>query len=195
MKFPLIRTMAVGMLALAPIVSTAQDAPPDQSNYGSKDAEADAAKTLIVDEVPGYGGVKFGATLPDSGFTLEQDRGKVKIYVKKGETLLMGPALLETVLYYVLDGKLYAVAFHTNDGQDSLALKSVFINGFGQGEDSKDGSPTTVWIGKKNGLIFDLNTSTGDGSAFLFDHKLHDLYLADQSDTAKAAAQKLIQGK
>jgi hypothetical protein len=40
-----------------------------------------------------------------------------------------------------------------------------------------------------------LNQSTGDGSAFLFDLKIHDAVLAGQSASEKAAAQQLIQGK
>lgn len=187
--------LVLAVMAVSPAMVLAQDSSAPKPDYGSKDAEADAAKLANVDKVPGYGGIAFGAAFPSDGFELEQDRGNLKIFKKDKENLLLGPALLETILYYVVDGKLYGVAFHTDDGQDSLALKGIFIQAFGMGTNSQDGAPSTVWIGKKNGALFDLNTATGEGSAFLFDNKLHDAVLAEQSAAAKSAAQKLIQGK
>lgn len=190
--------VSAGALSLTPVF--AQDAPPSETppkpgEEDSKYAEADRAKLANLDKISGFGGVEFGATFPTKGFEIEQDRGALKIYKKTGEKLLMGPALLETVLYYVFNGKFYGVAFHTNDGQDSMALKSVLINAFGMGQNDDDGGPSTAWLSKKNGALFDLNTSTGDGSAFLFDANLHDAVLAEQSASAKATAQQLIQGK
>jgi hypothetical protein len=190
--------VSVGAFSFSPIFAQESPAPtsgPGPSDEESKHAEADRAKLANLDKVPGFGGMAFGAEFPAKGYELEQDRGALKLYKKTGEKLLVGPALLETVLYYVFEGKFYGVAFHTDDGQDSLALKSILINAFGMGENSSDEGPTTVWISKKNGALFDLNTSTGDGSAFLFDMKLHDACLAEQSASAKAAAQQLIQGK
>ena len=191
--------VSVGAFSLSSLL--AQDSPPaaagpksggEEAKY---DEEEDRAKLLNLDKVPGFGGVEFGADFSAKGFAIEQDRGALKIYKKADENLLLGPALLETVLYYVYKGKLYGVAFHTNDGQDSLALKDIFINAFGTGQNSADEGPSTVWIAKKNGALFDLNPSTGDGSVFLFDLKTHDTVLAEQSASAKSAAQQLIQGK
>ena len=137
----------------------------------------------------------FGAGFSAKGFKLEQDRGALKLYKKTGEKLLFGPALLETVIYYVFEGKFYGVAFHTNDGEDSLALKNILIDAFGTGENSTDEGPGTIWIAKKNGALFDLNQSNGDGCVFLFDLKLHDACLTDQAAAEQAAAKQLIQGK
>ncbi len=107
----------------------------------------------------------------------------------------MGPALLEAVLYYVFEGKFYGVVLHTDDGQDSLALKGVLVNAFGTGIDSENNAPSTIWMAKDRGALFDLNTSTGKGSAFIFDHKLHNACLAEQSQSSQSAAKQLIQGK
>jgi len=194
MTFPKVHLLAIGIFTLTAGLALAQNAPqkPPTSPEG---LTTDTSKNEAVDKVPGYGGIAFGAEFPVADFELEQDRGKLKIYQSKDEPPLLGPANLETILYYVFDGKLYGVAFHTDDGQDSLALKSVLVYAFGPGQDSEDGGPSTIWLGKKNGALFELNTFTGYGSAFIFDHKLHDACLADQTETAKAAAQKLIQGK
>lgn len=189
--------------ALAVIIGAAA-APPSSlfaQDPGSSGPPAEApnqAEFLAkLDAIPGYGGIAFGSDFSKAGdsMALEQDRGPLKIYKKKGESLLVGSALLETILYYFYEGKLYGVAFHTNDGQDSLALKSVFINALGMGEDSAEGGPSTIWIGKKVGALFDLNTSTGDGSAFLFDVKAHDAYLDYQSKAAQKAAAQLLKGQ
>jgi hypothetical protein len=191
--------VSVGAFSLSPLL--AQDAPPASSGpkpgeeEAKYDEEADHAKLLNLDKVPGYGGLEFGAEFAKKGFVIEQDRGALKIYKKTGEKLLLGPAMLETILYYVYEGKLYGIAFHTNDGQDSLALKDILINAFGTGENSADEGPSTVWIAKKNGALFDLNPTTGDSSVFLFDLKIHDTVLAAQDASAKSAAQQLIQGK
>ena len=189
--------VAAGALSFSPVFAQETPAPtPAPGTEESKyDEEADHAKLLNLDKVPGYGGVAFGAEFSSKGFKLEQDRGALKLYKKTGEKLIMGPALLETVIYYVFQGKFYGVAFHTNDGQDSLALKDILIDAFGTGENSTDEGPSTVWIAKKNGALFDLNQSNGDGSAFLFDLKLHDACLTEQAASEQAAAQQIIQGK
>jgi hypothetical protein len=190
------RFAVVGAISLTPVF--AQESTPPTSQPGedeTKFAAADQAKLANLEKFSGLSGLKFGEAFSDKGFEVEQDRGALKIYKKEGAKLLMGPALLDEILYYVFDGKLYGVAFHTDDGQDSLALKGILINAFGMGQNSSDGGPSTVWLSKTNGAIFDLNTSTGEGSAFLFDIKLHDACLAEQSASAKTAAQQLIQGK
>jgi len=185
--------VSVGAFSMSPVFSQEPAAPGAQE--AKYDEEADHAKMANLDKVPGFGGVTFGAEFSAKGFVLEQDRGALKLYKKTGEKLLVGPALLEAVIYYVFEGKFYGVAFHTNDGQDSLALKNILVNAFGTGENSTDEGPSTVWIAKKNGALFDLNQSTGDGSAFLFDLKIHDAVLAGQSASEQTAAQQLIQGK
>ncbi len=187
--------VSVGAFSMSPVFAQESPAPAPGAQEPKYDEEADHAKMANLDKVPGFGGVAFGAEFPTKGFKLEQDRGALKLYKKTGETLLVGPALMEAVIYYVFEGKFYGVAFHTNDGQDSLALKNILVNAFGTGENSTDEGPGTVWIAKKNGALFDLNQSTGDGSAFLFDLKIHDAVLAGQSASEKAAAQQLIQGK
>ncbi len=161
------------------------------------ESEADKALLLNVDKLPGFSGMTFGDAFPVSGdkFEIEQDRGKLKIYQASKDKLLFGPALLDTILYYVWDGKFYGVALHTDDGQDSLALKSILVNAFGMGQASSDGAPSTIWIGKKNGVLFDLNTATGEGVAFLFNNALHDEQLKQQSQESKDAAAKLIKGE
>jgi hypothetical protein len=199
LKIARFAVVAVAACSVSPVFAQESPAPSPAPKSGGEeqkyDEEADHAKLLNLDKVPGYGGVAFGAAFSGKGFKLEQDRGALKLYKKTGEKLLFGPALLETVLYYVFDGKFYGVAFHTNDGQDSLALKNILIDAFGTGENSADEGPGTVWIAKKNGALFDLNQSNGDASVFLFDMKLHDACLADQSAAEQATAKQLIQGK
>ncbi len=191
--------VSAGALSLTPVFAkdepTKSSGPKSGQQEAKYDEAADRAKMANLEKLAGFGGIDFGADFPATGFEVEQDRGALKIYKKTGEKLLLGPALLETVLYYVFQGKFYGVAFHTEDGQDSLALKSVLVNAFGTGENSVDEGPSTLWLTKKNGLLFDLNPSTGESSAFLFDIKLHDACLAEQSASASEAAQQLIQGK
>ena len=149
-----------------------------------------------VDGLKGFGGLAFGSDFSAAkDLEIEQDRGALKIYKKKGEKLLFGPALLETVLYYYYEGKLYGVALHTEDGQDSIALKTILHYAFGQGQESADEGPSTIWIAKKNGVLFDLNTSSGEASAFLFDIKAHDAYLKYESEAAEKAASQLVKGE
>jgi hypothetical protein len=149
-----------------------------------------------LDAVKGYGGLAFNSDFSAAkGLVIEQDRGPLKIYKKTGEKLMIGPVLLETILYYYYEGKLYGIAFHTNDGQDTLNLKSVFTIAFGDGQDSEDSGPSTIWMGKKNGALFDINTSTGDGAAFIFDLKLHDAFLKYESEADQKAASQLIKGE
>jgi len=192
-----IAVVSVGAFSFSTVFAQESSAPAPGSGAAEAkyDEQADRAKLANLDKVPGFGGLDFGAEFSAKGFALEQDRGSLKLYKKTGEKLLMGPALLESVIYYVFEGKFYGVALHTNDGQDSLALKNILTNAFGTGQNSTDEGPSTVWIAKKNGALFDLNQSTGDASVFLFDLKIHDAVLAGQSASEKSAAQQLIKGK
>jgi hypothetical protein len=201
-KQPRMRIAFAALLGAFALISTpgmlvAQDAP----NSPGAPAEDEANKTLLanVDKVPGFGGIAFGSDFAKSPsfskFEIEQDRGNLKIYKNAKDQEMFGPVALDETLYYVLDGKFYGVALHTDDGQDSLALRSVLTFAFGQGTNSSDGGPSTVWIGKTNGALFDLNTATGEGVAFLFNNALHDEQLKQQSASAKNAAEALIQGK
>ena len=150
-----------------------------------------------MDAIPGYGGITFGTELAKvkDSLVLEQDRGALKIYKQKTPTLTLGPVILETVLFYFYEGKLYGVALHTNDGQDSLNLESIFHFAFGSGQSSADEGPSTVWIGKTNGALFEINTSTGDGSAFIFNAAAHDAFLKYESEANQKAADQLLKGK
>ena len=192
-----IKRLLILSLAAIPCTSAFSESSKPSKTSSNKVDPQDALKLANVDKVTSYGGVEFGAPLPESGFILEQDRGSLKTYKKSGEKLMLGPALLDSVVYYFFNGKFYGVAFHTNaahtnDVEDALSLKSIFIDAFGKGEDSSGGEPSTIWIGKKHGLIYDLNESTGDASAFLFDKNIHDAVLTDQSASEQAAAQQLI---
>lgn len=191
-----VRLLSLSVLATGYLASLtyAQDKKVDPTQPPSK--EDSPTNIVQLDAVKGYGGLAFGSDFSSAkDLEVEQDRGPLKIYKKKGEKLMIGPALLETILYYYYEGKLYGVAFHTNDGQDTLNLKGIFAFAFGDGQDSDDSGPSTIWIGKKNGALFDVNTSTGDGSAFLFDIKLHDAYLKYETEAAQKAASQLIKGE
>ncbi len=179
-----------GIAFSAPLFSQDQTTP----NTSPSSTEP-AVKIEKLDSVPGYGGIKFGDEFPASGYELEQDRGVLKIYKKAGDPAMLGPVMLDEVLFHVYDGKFYGVAFHTGDGQDTLNLRSVFQAAFGNGMPSADNGPATVWVGKKVGALVDVNTATGEGSAFLFDVKLHDTFLSYESDAARAAAEKLLKGQ
>lgn len=179
--------------------SLAQPAPPKgqgDSSQPPQQQEEPPVNFEALDGMKGYGGLEFNSDFSAAkDLVLEKDYGPLKIYYKKDSKLALGPALLETILYYYYEGKLYGIAFHTNDGQDTLNLLSVFHFAFGPGNASDDDGPSTIWLGKKNGALFDINTSSGDGSAFIFDHKLHDAYLKYESESAQKAAQQLIKGE
>ena len=167
--------------------------PPSQQDSKAL-AEAQAAGLAKLDGVKGYGGLEFGSEFSKAKdqLVIEQDRGPLKLYKKKKENLLIGTALMETILYYYYEDKLLGIPFPTPHRQDSLALKSVFHTAFGPGEDSVDDGPSTIWIGKKVGALFDLNPSTGESSAFVFDHKIHDAYLNYENTANQKAADQLL---
>lgn len=176
--------------------SLAQQGQPPGDPGKPEGKEPPAVNIDQLDAVKGFGGLQFNSDFSAAkDLQLEKDYGPLKIYRKMDTKLNFGPAILETILYYYYDGKLYGVAFHTNDGQDTLNLLGVFKYAFGPGQGSDDSGPSTIWLGKKNGALFDINTSSGDGSGFIFDQKLHDAYLKYESESAQKAAQQLIKGE
>lgn len=176
-------------------VAPGQQPPPEEAAAAQQKVNAEYLAKL--DAVPGFGGIAFGADIGTfkKDLKVEQDRGPLVIYKKDDANLKLGSALLDEVLYYFYEGTFYGVAFHTDDGQDTLALKEVFQFAFGPGQSPGDAAPTTAWIGKKNGAIFDINLSSGEGSAFIFDQKIHDQYLTYQSQAAEKAAAALLKGE
>lgn len=193
------RLLGLSVLTAGACLSTSlgQTTPPKgQGDPSQPPQQEPQVKVEALDAVKGYGGLQFGSDFSATKDLVEErGNGKLKIYYKKDTKLSLGPAHLETVLYYYFEDKLYGVAFHTNDGQDTLNLLSIFKYAFGPGNDSDDSGPATIWLGKKNGALFEINTSNGDGSAFIFDQKLHDAYLKYESEAAQAAAQQLIKGE
>jgi len=208
-KLQLFGLSVLAGLSLPTLSLLAQDGPPPGAPGGNGPGEAPSqqdSKALLeaqqaglakLDAVKGYGGLEFGSDFAKAKdlLVIEQDRGPLKLYKKKKEKLLIGTALMETILYYYYEDKLYGIAFHTDDGQDSLALKSILHSAFGPGEDSVDDGPSTIWIGKKVGLLYDLNTNLGASSTFLFDHKLHDAYLNYENTANQKAADQLQKGE
>jgi len=191
-----VRLLSLSLVAAGflPGNSFAQDSKIDPTQPPPK--EESPTNIAQLDAVKGYGGLAFNSDFSAAkDLEIEEDRGPLKTYKKKGEKLILGPALLETVLYYYYEGKLYGVAFHTEDGHDSTNLKSILVAAFGHGEDSADGEPSTIWIGKKNGALFEMNPGTGEAHAFLFDHQLNDAYLKYESEADEKAASLLIKGE
>lgn len=168
--------------------------PPSKEEQEAQQKQA-AEYLAKLDGVPGFGGIAFGAEFSAKGFEIEQDRGSLKLYKKTGGKNALGPVLLETIIYYVFEGKFYGVAFHTNDGQDTLNLMSLLESAFGPGQSSAEEGPSTIWIGKKVGVLSEINTATGDGNAFLFDVALHDAFLKYESEAVQKAAAKLLKGE
>jgi len=190
-----VRLLSLALLSAGffPLVSFAQNATGPSSKPTKENPPTNVEQ---LDATKGYGGLAFGSDFSAAkDLEIEQDRGSLKIYKQKDAKLALGPVLLETVLYYYYDGKLYGVALHTNDGQDSLNLQSVLTSAFGDGQPSTEGGPSVVWMGKKNGALFELNTSTGDASAFIFDIKLHDAFLKYESEAVQKAASQLVKGE
>ena len=164
------------------------------ASHCTASATENKALPASPDAVSGYAGIHFGAPFPASSFQLEENRGAVKVFTKKGQCLQLGPASLDAVLYYTFQGKFYGVAFHTKDGEDSMELGNVLANAFGRGKKENHDGPSINWSGKNVGVIYEVNTSTGEGNAFLFDESIHDAVLGEQSASAQSAALKLIQG-
>lgn len=190
----ILHSAAVALISVSAVSAQTPASTPPQASAAREEAD-NQAKLANLDKMPGYLGIAFGGAFSGEGFEIEQDRGALKIYRQSEEPTLIGPALVKDVLFHVFEGKFYGVAFHTNDGQDSLALKGVLVNAFGTGTDAADYGPSTIWIGKDRGALFDLNTATGEGSVFIFDHTLHNKVLTEQSKASQSAAQQLIQGK
>lgn len=185
-------SLSLAVAGFFPTLSFAQNgAPADKPAKETPPVHVDQ-----LDAFKGYGGLALGSEFSAAkGLELEQDRGALKIYKKKDANLTLGPVLLDEVLYYFYDGKLCGVALHTDDGQDTLNLRTVLTLAFGRGFPSASGGPSTVWMGKTNGAVFELNTSTGDGNAYLFDIKLHDAFLKYESEAAQKAADQLVKGE
>jgi hypothetical protein len=129
-----------------------------------------------LDATNGFRGMKFGAD-STAGLTLYQDRGALKLYTKSGEALKIGPVILEQVVYYFLDGKLYGVGLFTNDGQDSQLLLRIATFAWGTpAQDGPDGS-NLFWSGRQANARFSFNTAGGQGELFISSNAMQQAFL------------------
>ena len=116
-------------------------------------------------EPDGFRGIKWGTdikTLSDMEYCLaysastsifgppESMVGKIKVYTRKGEKLLIGRAKLKRIKYYFWEGKFYMVEVTTESDSDSAhGLGEALIERFGKGNRGN-----SEWSGNKVEMRF-----------------------------------------
>jgi hypothetical protein len=158
----------------------AQDTPTEKINPGS---------VAYLDSLNGFRGVAFGTEFAKfSGLTVDQDRGKLKLYTKKGEDLTLGLAKLGTIVYHFFDGKFYGVSLHAVDIADTRTLLAIVNTGFGAGV--KLDPNNTIWQGQKAWAQFSQNPGSGEGTLFIGNCEIaQQLGQYEQQAAMEAAAQ------
>lgn len=158
-------------------------------NAQDKPAASQPGSPAYLDALDGFRGVKFGSEF--SKFTdlvVDQDRGKLKLYTKKGENLTFGLAKLTTIVYHFFDGKFYGVSLHATDIADTRTLVAIASTGMGAGE-KLDGL-NTIWQGETCWAQLSQNPSTGEGTLFIGNCELsRQLGAYEQKAALEAAAQ------
>lgn len=158
----------------------AQDAPTGKVNPGT---------VAYLDSLNGFRGVAFGTEFGKfTGLAVDQDRGKLKLYTKKGEDLALGLAKLSTVVYHFFDSKFYGVSLHSTDIADTRTLLAIVNTGFGPGV--KLDPHNTIWQGEKAWAQFSQNPGSGEGTLFIGNCEIaQQLGQYEQQAAAEAAAQ------
>jgi len=170
-------------LAASLVVSTAgfaEDAPKGKVNPGS---------TGYLDALDGFRSIKFGTPFSEfKGLKLDQDHGKLKLYVKENEDLSLGLAQLTTIVYHFFDGKFYGVSLHSTDMSDTRTLAAIANTAFGAGDKLDD--LNTIWQGETAWAQFSENPATSEGTLFIGDGELsRQLGEYEQKAANDAAAQ------
>jgi hypothetical protein len=135
----------------------AQDASQEKPKPGSVE---------FLDAVNGFRGVKFGteqAKFP--GLVLSDDQGSLKLYTKKDDDLLIGPAKLTGVIYEFFEGKFFGAVLTTGTKSETSELMALAVAAFGEGEQIDPDN--TVWEGKTAFAHFSENPATGEGTLTL----------------------------
>jgi hypothetical protein len=171
-------------MAASLVISTAviaQDATPEKVHPGT---------TEYLDSLNGFRGVPFGTEVGKfTGLTVDQDRGKLKLYTKKDEKLSVGLAKLGTIVYHFFDGKFYGVSLHATDIADSRTLIAIASTGFGQG--SKLDPDNTIWQGEKCWAQYSQNPGTGEGTLFIGNCEISQQLGQFEQQAAEEAAAEL----
>ena len=104
-------------------------------------------------EPDGYGGIRWGATIPSlEDMRSVRDSGEdqhVKIYVKKDESLKMEEAILESVEYEFFRGKLGRVTLRVRDISNFVLLREAAFRKFGVGKELLPNLERYYWDGEK----------------------------------------------
>ncbi|HEY5813036.1 MAG TPA: hypothetical protein VIT23_10350, partial [Terrimicrobiaceae bacterium] len=170
--------LAASLLACATVL--AEDPLPEKTSMGS---------VLYLDSLNGFRGIKFGTAFSEfKDMTVDQDHGKLKLYTKKDEDLVLGLAKLGTIVYHFFDDKFYGVSVHTSDSANTQTLVAIAGTGFGQG--AKLDKHNTIWQGETAWAQLSQNDRTGEGTLFIGNCELsRQLGEFEQQAAAAAAAQ------
>jgi hypothetical protein len=150
---------------LVPTVSVSTAAGPSKRS-------GPAQQPTKLDTLTGFRDQKFGTPFSEfQGLTVEKDEGDVKLYSKKDDQLVLGPARLQAIVYYFFQDKFYAVSLHTEDRADTLDLLRVAVSAFGPGSQESNAKDELdqSWLGKNAEAFFNVNPKTEEGSLLIRD--------------------------
>ncbi|PTY01044.1 hypothetical protein DB346_15710 [Verrucomicrobia bacterium LW23] len=132
-----------------------------------------SASVNRLDSLSGFRGLKFGTAIGDvKDLTVVDDRGIIKTYSKKDDTLVVGPIKLEGIVYYFLEGKFYGVSLFTNNTPDSIKLLDYATIAFGNYIKPDKDVEDYFWEGKVSNARYSGKRDSGHAEVFIGDNSL-----------------------
>jgi len=186
LKYTWMVPLACGLGSMATPLA-AQD---KQSEEGDVPPPAEVKVSPGLDKLNGFRGVPFGTPFENfKTLKLSQDRGPLKLYVDDTDSQLIGPVLLDEIVYYFFEGKFTAVALHTSDGNDTSNAIRIMEGAYGPGTplSSED---TYLWKGNQEAVRLSVSED-GDAEIFISNNELYKAFLDTEEKEVQAAIAEL----
>lgn len=134
----------------------------------------------------------FGTAVSEiPNLTLDQDLGRIKLYVKSDEELQVGEARLQRVVYHFLNGKLMGVSLFAKGGHDSRAIREVMEAAFGPGARPHRTRNEYWWSGHVVNARYSEEASSDDAQIWIGNIAMESEAASVQKDALERAAQSL----
>lgn len=117
------------------------------------------AVQAFENEPDGFRGIAWGTPIADVAHEMTQigpTRGKMKMYIRRGERLQIGAARLEGIRYFFRDDRLTGVHIRAaNTVSDGTALRDAFFATFGTPHKPNRFIERYMWSGAKAHIVLE----------------------------------------
>lgn len=151
-----------------------------------------AGSLADLDSKYGFRDIKFGSHIDSlSGFTLEEVSGDKSFYIRKSDSLKIGPAPLKFIGYTFYKGRFLSVMFESKGLENSSRLFEVLSLAYGEPRQPNEFIKEYFWLGKRVSGFYEYSDIHEKGTVFFSSRDIQSEMDADNLRASKKAVSDL----